>query len=356
MAELAGQFAGRGVSPVGFLFQALQADRLQVAGYAGVELAWAGRLVLDHLHQQHPQVAAERQLAAEHLEEHHPQRVHVRAPIGRVAFALGLFGRHVGRRSQDIAGHRQRGLARLALGQAEVHDVRLVAGVEHDVARLQIAVDDAVLVGVMERVGHSGTQLGRLVIGEFSAGQPVLKRQSLDQVGDDIDDVAFKPHLVHADDVGVFKLGGGTCLAEKLLGLLAVKLSLAGDLHRHGPIEPGVSGLPHGAEPAGAQSLDQVEMADGPRALGARALLGRMVRGLVGDEAEALAAGRAGDLIQRALLQTLDEVLAMGAADLQPAGRHQLGSAHLGAVQVAGLFGGQLPVDLAERVLQRGMF
>ena len=48
-----------------------------------------------------------------------------------------------------------------ALGQAEVGDVRLARRVEQDVGRLQVAVQDAALVGVMHRPRHRRQQPGR---------------------------------------------------------------------------------------------------------------------------------------------------------------------------------------------------
>ena len=50
----------RGLIPsAGVFFQAFQADGLQVAGNVGVELAGAGRLVLEDLYNQHPWLTVE---------------------------------------------------------------------------------------------------------------------------------------------------------------------------------------------------------------------------------------------------------------------------------------------------------
>ena len=68
-----------------------------------VELSRAGRLVVDHLVNQHPRVAAERQLAGQQLKQNHAERVHVAAAVGRVGFAFRLLRRHVGRRAQHLA-------------------------------------------------------------------------------------------------------------------------------------------------------------------------------------------------------------------------------------------------------------
>ena len=75
-----------------------------------------------------------------------------------VPFAAGLLGRHVGRRAQNLPFDGHRDLARLALRQAEVHDVRLAAAVDHDVAGLQVAMDHALLVGVVQGLGDAAQQ------------------------------------------------------------------------------------------------------------------------------------------------------------------------------------------------------
>ena len=96
-------------------------------GTLAVESPRTRRLVVDHLMDQHPGIAAKRQFAGEQFKQDHPQRIHVAARIRIVGRALGLLGRHVGGRAQDLAVHRHRDLAGLALGQAEVHDVRLAS-------------------------------------------------------------------------------------------------------------------------------------------------------------------------------------------------------------------------------------
>ena len=90
----------------------------------------------------------ERAAAGEDLVEHQAERVDVAA---RRDLAAGeLLGRHVGRRAgaQHFAG---------GAGEAEVGDPDLAAAVEHDVRRLEIAMDDAAIV----RGGEPGADLPR---------------------------------------------------------------------------------------------------------------------------------------------------------------------------------------------------
>ena len=57
------------------------------------------------------------------------------------------------------------GVAFDALGQAEIGDVRLSLGIEQDVARLEVAVQHAALVGVMDGAGNRRQQFSRRPLG-----------------------------------------------------------------------------------------------------------------------------------------------------------------------------------------------
>ena len=176
-------------------------------------------------------------------------------------FAFGLFGRHVGGRAEDLAVHRHRHFARFAAGQAEVHEVRLAVAVDHDVGRLQVAMDDALLVGMVQRVGDLGAQLGRFAAGELLAGEPVAQRDAADEVADDVDDVAIAADFVDADDAGVAELGGGAGFAEEFFLFLGRHAAVPRDFDGHRAVELLVAGLPHAAEAADAEPFDQLEAA-----------------------------------------------------------------------------------------------
>jgi hypothetical protein len=65
---------------------------------------------------------------------------------------LRLLGAHVAESADQVSGERQR-RGRLELGQAEISDPMVAARVDEHVGRLDVAVDDAELVGVFEGVG-----------------------------------------------------------------------------------------------------------------------------------------------------------------------------------------------------------
>ena len=82
-------------------------------------------------------------LGAHHLREHHPGGVDVGSRIERLS--RRLLGRHVGR----SARHRSAALGLLA-GETEVHHHDSSCPGEHDVLRLDVAVDQTGLVDGLE--------------------------------------------------------------------------------------------------------------------------------------------------------------------------------------------------------------
>ncbi len=142
-------------------------------------------------------LAGEEPLSREHLPEDDAEGPDVGALVHRLA--AGLLGAHVGRGPEDHAGlgplarHRRGaggvarvqgggGVAREGLGEAEVEDLDLAVGRELDVGGLEVAVDDALAVGLLERLGDLPRDGERLVDGERAAREPlreVLARHQL---------------------------------------------------------------------------------------------------------------------------------------------------------------------------------
>ena len=144
------------VPPRRLLLQALQADRLQVARNRCVEPPRRHRLVADDLdHRVHRRGRLERRPAGDQGIEGRPQGIHVGRRTDLAPLAPGLLRRHVAGRPHDLARAGQPAVALHLLGQAEVGDARVAVLVEQDVGRLQVAVDDAVLVGILDRLGDA---------------------------------------------------------------------------------------------------------------------------------------------------------------------------------------------------------
>ena len=147
-----------------------------------------------------------------------------------MGFARGLLGRHVGRRAEQLAVHGDGDFARFAAGEAEVHEVRLVVAIDDDVGRLEVAVDDAVFVGMIEGVGDSRTELGRLAVGGLLGGEPVVECRAANEIADDVNGVAVAADFVDADDVRMAELCSGAGFFEELFFFDGADADAAGNL------------------------------------------------------------------------------------------------------------------------------
>ena len=125
-----------------------------------------------------------RLLAGQHLEQHGAEAVDVGPGVER-AVAAGLLGAHVGRRPDAHAG-----LGELVLvlgraeraGDAEVGDEGVAVAGEEQVLGLDVAVDHAVLVGVVQRLRRLAGDPERVLERELPlAPEPVAQALALDE-------------------------------------------------------------------------------------------------------------------------------------------------------------------------------
>ena len=131
------------------------------AGMASVEPPRRLRLLEGDLPQQLLAVLpVEGRPQRQQLVQRRAQRVDVGAVVDRHALGQRLLRAHVTQRAHQVARHRQAGLAVLHVGQAEVGHPQLAAPVQQQVGRLDVAMDDAQLVGVVQRLGRLDAQLG----------------------------------------------------------------------------------------------------------------------------------------------------------------------------------------------------
>ena len=182
--------------------------------------------------------AGEERPAGQHLPQQHAERPHVRASVHRLA--ARLLRRHVGRRAEDDAGNRpgvresrrlrhhraedrpSRDSLAQRLGEAEVEHLHLAAGRELDVRGLQVAMDDALVVGFLEGFGDLRGDLECLVEGNRAACEPLLEVFALHQFerDEELPGRFFQP--VDGGDVRVVQRGEQLGLAPESSEALGV--------------------------------------------------------------------------------------------------------------------------------------
>ena len=145
----------------------------------------------------------QREFAGQHLVKDHPERVDV-SPTVHVWRFLDLLGCHVVRGADDLLGLGQRGRFGFApqdFGDAEVHDLHPAPRIEENVFRFDVAVDDAFVVGELERLADLRDDQKRLARGEFACLLQLPQVQPLYVFHDEVRQALNLAELVHGDDV-----------------------------------------------------------------------------------------------------------------------------------------------------------
>ena len=164
--------------------------------------------------------AGERRLAGEHLVQHAPERIDVGARVDG-ALAHGLLGTHVLRRAErrPALGHARRLVgARGGEGDAEVRDERL-ALVQENVFRLDVAMNHAAPVRVVERAGDVGRDLHGVGNGQLPfAREPLAQRLAVDERHDVEHGALDLPGVDEPKDVRMLQLRRRLDLGQESLG------------------------------------------------------------------------------------------------------------------------------------------
>ncbi len=191
-----------------------------------------GRFVEMAVHQHHGRGALERGFAGQHLVEEDPERVE----IGLVADgrrAAYLLGSHISRRAEGPPRSGQLGGSLQILGDAEIGELELAVGGDHQVRRLEVPMDHVHVMGVLKCVAKLDREIDGLAPGKLAAIlKQTLQGHALDifhrEIGRAFESSPGQP----PDDVGMPELLEDLCFAFEsvedlaLLGKLAVD-----DLH-----------------------------------------------------------------------------------------------------------------------------
>ena len=138
--------------------------------------------------------------------------------------------------------------------------------VDHEVAGLDVAMDQAEGVGGDDGFNALLGEAEEVLKLERAAGEDVLERLAFDEFHDDVGALGVDAVVENGDDVGMRKAGGGHGLAPGLLDELAVVL---GDLHADaldgdGAVEVVVPGAVNVAKSAAADQFPNFETVGDP--------------------------------------------------------------------------------------------
>ncbi len=263
-AQILGHGLGTGVALPWVLFQALQADHLQVARHAGVEFPRRrGRLFLDLRQRVDHAVAGEGGLAGQKRVEDRSQSIDVGGGGDRPAAADGLLGRHVSWGAQDDSAGGHLGVRLDPLGQSEVGDLAVALGVDQDVGRLEVAVENAPHVGVMYRLGHLGEQGGRGRWVIFVGRQPLGQAAAADELHGEVFLSVILTDLVDRYDTGMVQQCDRLGLVLEPAELIVAGENAGPDhLEGDGSVEADLAGLVHDPHAAAAQDFSDLVVAE----------------------------------------------------------------------------------------------
>src|SRR5262245_36836667 len=182
-AQVICKVLGRWITPVRLFLQALKANRFQVSRRRRAEQARGNRVESFDLAECFGgRFAAEGWAAGEQLVEHGAEGIDVACGADQGPLAERLFGRHVRRRSENLAAECEVAVARDPLGQAEVGDPHAALAVDEDVRRLKVAVQSALLMGVVNGFGGVADVLGGLCCCQWLLARKLRQAPAFDKV------------------------------------------------------------------------------------------------------------------------------------------------------------------------------
>ncbi len=251
-------------------------ERAADARAAGGQRRSIRLLVGDHAG--HRRLAGKERTCGGEIPERGPERVDVGADIGTAGVEC-LLGRHEVNRAEHLSGDGKLLAHRVAVveaGQSQVEDPHPPFGVEHEVGRLDVAVDDAALVRVREAGGGLSHPLDD-VVDRLRAGflDELGERAALDEVHHEVVRAMGFTALDRTDDVRVVERGRGPELAfEPSHGAAIAERRRIDDLQRHDPSVATMLGTVDAAHATAAHlRLDDVGTDDEAGGMARRRLL-----------------------------------------------------------------------------------
>ena len=150
------------------------------------------------------------------------------------------------------------------LGEAEIEDLGVAVGGDHDVLGLDVAVDDARLVGLLQPAPDLGGDLERAEEVELAALDEGLHRLARDELHRDVEALGPLAHVVHLGDRRVVhRRRRVRLLQEPPLALLVARELGGQDLEGHQAAQVRVAGLVDDAHAALPEQLLDLVVLDG---------------------------------------------------------------------------------------------
>ena len=266
--QFVGQFAGRTAAPRRGLLQAFKRERFQVPRDVRVQRAGWHWLTLQDLLQGLRQTGGlERWAPGKGIVQHGSQGIDIGGWPHQIEPGCRLFGRHEIGGPQHFARGRKVAVELHAFRETEVGHPGVAGTVEQDVAGLQIPMDHAVVVGVLNRLGDVPHQRRRVARRHWSAGQ--VRRQALafDVAHREEVPALERTHLVDRHNAGMIQPGHRLGFSAKALHRLA-RRQLSGQDHLHGDdaVQAALTRPVDHAHPAAADLFQQLVVAEDPGA------------------------------------------------------------------------------------------
>ncbi len=263
-AQVVPDLAGVPVPFARLLGEALPDDPVEVAVDARVELDQRPRLLGEDLHHEvEERVGLEGGPPGEDLVEERAEAVDVGVGADPVELPVGLLRCHVGGRPDQGPGLGQAFGTGEALGEPEVGDPRPSGPVDQHVGRLDVAVDDPLLVRVGQGVDDRQEDLDAGVRRGRRPLEPHVERDAVDVLHRVVEGVAVAPGGVDLDDVRVAEAAADLDLSLEPGQARRVGLAPAGeDLERDDAVHRRIEGPEDDAHPAPADLVQDAEGAD----------------------------------------------------------------------------------------------
>jgi hypothetical protein len=272
--EIGAQISGALIAQFAILFERFGDDAIEFRGNRRVERARRRRLAIeDPVEDDRGRGTGKARSSGCHLVQDHPEGEKIGAWIK--ILTARLLGRHIRNRADrraDLTGELLRGLQvvrttlgqpRRQLGETEVEDLDVAAVGQKDVGRLDIAVQDAIDVRVLQRIRDLSAEVEQQGERQRVSRQLGVERLALEQLHGQEELSILLVKTVDGADIGVVQARGGACLATKALRRLAVLgVGVRQHLQRDQPSQPSVLGLVDNAHPAGAQLIEDLVLAE----------------------------------------------------------------------------------------------